>query len=204
MNAWQNPYYQQGPYYQRQPYYPPGYGFPPQAPMNGPPPAHSKKWPNLHSALAADSTTIRYDLRKKPQEDILGTTFLAIRHASAMAYAASHIRLISKSFLWTIDIVVQGPITVEMVLDALHQGLQQPLVDSEWGMIVADKKLRESVEKAGKARAEKDGEKALKRIDYLGDATHFRGLEKIEDFEKLRLLPGKPAVGETWVVKLSS
>ncbi|KAK1222046.1 hypothetical protein PQX77_015145 [Marasmius sp. AFHP31] len=201
MNPWPN-YYQQPPYY-RQPFYPTAYG-PPHAPANGPDPFQSKKWPNLHPALAADSTTIRYDLRKKPQEDILGTTFHGIRHSPAMSYSVSNLRLISKAFPWTIDIVVQGPITCEMVFDALHSGLQQPLVDSEWGFIAADKKLREATEKAAKARSEKDGEKAIKRIDYLGDNTRFKGLEKVEDFEKARLLPGKKAVAETWVVKLST
>ena len=91
-----------------------------------------------------------------------------------------------------------------MVFDALHSGLQQPLVDSEWGFVAPDKKLRESIEKAAKTRSDKDGEKALKRIDYLGDNTHFKGLEKVEDFEKARLLPGKQVVAETWVVKLST
>ncbi|KAG7099230.1 hypothetical protein E1B28_001096 [Marasmius oreades] len=203
MNPWSNPYYlQHPPYYNPHIYYPPGYTQP--QPINGPPPFHSKKWPNLHPALAADATTIRYDLKKKPQEDILGTTFLSIRHSPAMAYSVTNMRIISRSFPWAVDIVSAVPITCQMVFDALYAALQHPLADSEWGLAIGDKKLKESIEKSAKSRADKDGDKALKRIDWLGDGTHFKGLEKIEEFEKARLLPGKPAVGETWVVKLTT
>ena len=44
-------------------------------------------------------------------------------------------------------------------------------------------------------------DKQLKRIDYLGEAALFKGLEKDDDFVKLRLLPGDKSIPETWVVK---
>ena len=79
-------------------------------------------------------------------------------------------------------------------------------MDSEWGFIIKDKKLKESIEAAVKKRLEADpqGDKRPKRIDYLGDVTLFKGLEKDEEYEKLRALPYAPTVAETWLVKLTS
>ncbi|KAK7053172.1 hypothetical protein VNI00_003791 [Paramarasmius palmivorus] len=205
---WGN-YFQQPPTYYPHPshvYYPPGWSQPQMDPLmqrRAPAPLHSKKYPNMHPILAADSTILRYDIRKKPQVDILSSTYLAHRHTPAMAYPATHIRLISKSFPWTIDIVTPSPITCDNVWEALHNALQQHLADSEWGVAVGDADLKKKIEKAAKKRGETDGDKALKRIDWLGDATKFKGLEKIEEFEKERLLPGQQPVAETWVVKLS-
>jgi hypothetical protein len=82
--------------------------------------------------------------------------------------------------------------------------LQEPLADSEWGAAVVDKERREKILKAAKKRQEKDKDKWLKRIDWLGETTLFRGLEQDADFEKLRLLPGVQACSETWVVRLSA
>lgn len=121
----------------------------------------------------------------------------------AMAIPTYHIRLISKAFPWSIEIKSTTPITCAAVWDALHSALQENIADSEWGMLAGEKKLRETIEKAAKKRGQSDADKALKRIDWLGDATIFRGLEKVEDFQKIRLLPGSDLVAETWVVKMS-
>lgn len=80
-------------------------------------------------------------------------------------------------------------------------GLQEPLADSEWGMIVLNDDLREKIERAARRREEKDNDKRFKRIDWLGDATLFKGLEKDEEFERRRLLPCAQACPETWVVR---
>jgi len=69
-------------------------------------------------------------------------------------------------------------------------------------MILLDDDLRERIERAARKREEKDNDKRLKRIDWLGDNTLFKGLEKDEPFEKLRLLPRAEACLETWVVRL--
>ncbi|EEB93935.1 hypothetical protein MPER_07343 [Moniliophthora perniciosa FA553] len=114
------------------------------AQRKAPAPFHSKKYPSMHPILAADSTILRFDVRKKPQNDILSSTYLAHRHTPAMAYPVSHMRLISKSFPWAIDIVHTTPITCDMVWEALHNGLQQHLADSEWGIAVEDEKLRKT------------------------------------------------------------
>jgi hypothetical protein len=82
--------------------------------------------------------------------------------------------------------------------------LQQPIADSEWGIIVTDKKLRETIEKAAKKRADSDSDGRLKRIDWLGPNTIFKGLDRMEEFQEARLLPGAEPCTETWVVKLGS
>lgn len=164
----------------------------------------SKKYPDLNPILAADTTLLRFDVRKKPRTEILASTYYSSRHALAISKGVTHLRLISKAFPWTIDIISQGPITCEAVWDALFTGLQELIADSEWGLIVGDKKKREAVEKAAKKRvdAEQITDKRLRRIDILGEATFFKGLEQDEDYHKLRLLPGEAACPDTWVVKL--
>jgi hypothetical protein len=101
-------------------------------------------------------------------------------------------RLISKSFPWTIDIVSQDNIRCEVVWDALYSALQQPIVDSEWGFMIRGYGLRETVENAVKKRLTAGGvkgDKHYKRIDFLGDETIFRGLEKDDELEKAMVLP---------------
>ncbi|KAJ3773019.1 hypothetical protein FB446DRAFT_734620 [Lentinula raphanica] len=204
-----NPYGYPAPgyYHPQQQYYPPqppyyAQGYPnPQFPP--PTPTRSTKYPSLHHILAADSTSLKIDLKQKPRAVITGSTFHTYAEQYAMAMPTYHIRLISKSFPWSIEIKATTPITCEAVWDALHLALQQHIADSEWGLAVGEKKLRETIEKAAKKRAETDSDKALKRIDWLGESTIFRGLEKIEDFQKMRLLPGVDPCSETWVVKMS-
>lgn len=95
--------------------------------------------------------------------------------------------------------------------------LQEPLADSEWAMVClpgfGDRKRRDAMERAAerrreKARARGDAnaakDKALKRIDFLGEDTIFRGLEKDDDFAKKRLFPTEEECAETWVIKMGS
>ncbi|THU96781.1 hypothetical protein K435DRAFT_86444 [Dendrothele bispora CBS 962.96] len=223
-NYWGQP---QGGYYHPHVYYPPGYN--PAVPQPNPaavpggmfspnsifpiplrahlqtPAVRSKKYPYLNACLAADSTLIHPDLRKKPRTDITASTFNNYRHTLAMAYPVTNMRLICKSFPWTIDIVSpQAPITVEAVWEAMYAALQEHIHDSEWGFACQDKKLRETIEKAAEKRGKVDGDKVLKRIDWLGEHTVFKGLERSEEFEKMRLFPGSNAVAETWVIRLAS
>ncbi|KAF5357299.1 hypothetical protein D9758_005876 [Tetrapyrgos nigripes] len=207
-NYWGQP---QGGYYHPHVYYPPGYNpaaspAPPNpAVIAGAQPNRSKRYPTINPCLAADSSMIHPDLRKKPRSDITASTYHAYRHTQAMAYPVTNMRLICKSFPWTIDIVTtQSPITVEAVWEAMYAGLQEHLHDSEWGFACQDKKLRETIEKAAENRRKGDGDKVLKRIDWLGEATVFKGLEKSEEFEKVRLFPGSPPVAETWIIKLGT
>jgi hypothetical protein len=164
----------------------------------------SRKYPNLNPILASDTTLLRYDVRNMPKDAILSTTYNTNCHTPCLATPTSHIRLISKSFPWTIDVKsAHSSITFELLLDAIYYGLQEPLADSEWGMAVADKDQREMILKAAKKREEKDKDKRLKRIDWLGENILFKGLEQDGDFEKLRLLPRAQGCPETWVVRLS-
>ncbi|KAF5383393.1 hypothetical protein D9757_006073 [Collybiopsis confluens] len=144
-------YFTPNPYYQPHPpqnqYYSPGYQVPP------PTPTRSAKYPSLHHILASDSTTLKLDIRQKARVGMNASTFYAYAGVYAMAMPVHHIRLISKSFPWSIDIKSRTPITCEAVWDALHSALQEHLADSEWGLIVDEKKVRERAEKAAKKRA---------------------------------------------------
>jgi len=97
-------------------------------------------------------------------------------------------------------------VTCEDVWNSLWGALQQPIEDSEWGFLVKEKKSKETVDAAVKKRLEADpsSDKRPKRIDYLGNMTLFRGLEKDEEYAKLRHLPYSKSCEETWVVRLFS
>ncbi|KAG1715775.1 hypothetical protein ID866_1399 [Astraeus odoratus] len=179
------------------PYYGPTYGWPS---FQGGRAYSQPKYPNLNPGLAADTTQVRYDVRKAPYDGILLSTAAQLGPTLALSPPSSSIRIISHSFPWTLDI--PAPVTCAAVFDGLYKMLQKHLVDSEWGIVcLVDKGRRETIEKAAKARAEKDNDKRLKRIDWLGETTAFKGLEKDEEFAKKRLLPGDTACPETWVVK---
>ncbi|PFH53707.1 hypothetical protein AMATHDRAFT_54141 [Amanita thiersii Skay4041] len=196
------------PFYGGQMYMGPGYMSPP---MMGVPPSTmyvSKKWPKLNQLLAAGETLVRYDVRKHPKDVILGNTYVIEGHQPAVVGSpgVSRMVIISKVFPWSIEIkLTPHQLTCRHVWDALHDALDQPIDDSEWGMIVTqDKKIRETVEKAALHRLKNDKSgKKLKRIDFLGDKTMFKGLERDEEFEKIRLLPGSEACAETWVATFS-
>ena len=162
------------------------------------------KHPHLNPALAAGSTNIRYDLRKPAREGILLSTYQQVAFQPAFAQPTYDVRIISKAFPWTVDI--QAPtgsvVTCGTILEALHAMLQETIADSEWGIVVHDKSKKETIEKAAKIRHGKEKKDArLKRIDWLGETTAFKGLEEDEEFEKKRLLPGTDACKETWVVR---
>ncbi|KAI5889237.1 uncharacterized protein SCHCODRAFT_02633946 [Schizophyllum commune H4-8] len=196
----------QPPAYGGQYYGPGAWPRPYDAPTAGKHPApRSSKYPELNPMLAEDVTMLRVDLRHKPRSEVLAATYYTTPRAPAMSNHASTLRLVAHDFPWTIDIVMQMPVTCEAVWDALYSALQEPLADSEWGLIVGDKKVRKRVQDAAKKRIDAgDKDKALRRIDFLGDTIFFKGLGKDEEFVKLRLFPGTKDVPATWVVKLGS
>jgi len=137
---------------------------------------------------------------------MLLSTYQQVALQPAFAQPTYDVRIISKAFPWTVD--VRAPnglvVTCGVILEGLHAMLQEPIADSEWGIVVHDKPKKETIEKAAKARHGKEKEKKdmrLKRIDWLGETTAFRGLERDEEFVKKRLLPGMETCKETWVVK---
>jgi hypothetical protein len=164
------------------------------------------KYPSLNPSLAEDTTLLRFDVKQKPSTTLLASTFYANRHNFALAAPTRHMRLLSKSFPWQIDIMTPTNVTCEDVWESLYAALQQPIVDSEWGFIIKDAKQREAMEAAMKKRIESDSnaDKRPKRIDYLGNVTLFKGLGRDDDFVKLRLMPHSPPCAETWVIKLTS
>ncbi|KAF8639516.1 hypothetical protein AX17_001421 [Amanita inopinata Kibby_2008] len=198
MAAFWQPYYGHAPtnhhpytpFYGGQAFLPPQYPAFPMPPMMHVPgglTSTSSKWPALNSLLAIDDTLVRFDVRKHPREAIMSNTYEMYGRQPAIVTNApvTQMRLYSKSFPWCIEITLNRPITCRDVWDALHDGLHQEIDDSEWGMIVRDKKMREMVEKAAKKRMEKDkSSKKLKRIDFLGDGAMFKGLERDEEYEK--------------------
>ena len=166
----------------------------------------TRKHPSLHPILAADTTLARVDVRFPPSTEaaLPGATHYAYRHAHATVTQASHVRLISKDFPWSIDIKTGGhPVTCDDVWNALHTALQQPLADSEWGALSHDASRAKKVQKAAKQRqSEGDKDKGLKRVDWLADSFTFRGLERDDDFAKRRLVYVDNECEETWVVKM--
>ncbi|KAH6906386.1 hypothetical protein BKA70DRAFT_1372447 [Coprinopsis sp. MPI-PUGE-AT-0042] len=173
---------------------------------NGAAPGHGSKplreYPDLNPILAIDTTNFGSTSNTTPQSEILASTWYGYRTSPAKApqhggHATSYMRLISHKFPWSIDIKLPP---------AIYHALQQPLEDSEWGMIVMDRKARERVEGAMKKRMEAapSSPPGPKRIDYLGDSTLFKGLEKDGEFIKLRTMPGEGVAPETWVLKITS
>ncbi|GLB37004.1 hypothetical protein LshimejAT787_0400550 [Lyophyllum shimeji] len=175
----------------------------------GPSPFQSAKYPDLHPLLAVDTARFKFDVRRKPHEIDAGTWVFSNRHVAATEAGVKRLRIISKAFLWTIDIESPVPVTCEAVWEALYYGLQQPIADSEWGLIVSlgrgngfgSRKQKEVVERAAKKRLEENvGDQVrLRRVDYLGEATVLKGLEKDEEFAELRLLPGNKRCRDTWI-----
>ncbi|KIJ95737.1 hypothetical protein K443DRAFT_124744 [Laccaria amethystina LaAM-08-1] len=133
-----------------------------------------QKYPNLNPILAADTTLLRFDIKKKPRTEILVSTYLLQPQFTRPRHAC-HER--PPDLFWTIDIDSQDNITCEVVWDALYPALQGLIVDSEWGFIIR------VVDDGGK------GDKHYKRIDFLGDETIFGGLEKDDELEKAMVLP---------------
>jgi hypothetical protein len=143
-------------------------------------------------------------VKQKPSATLLASTFYANRHNFALAAPTHHMRLISKSFPWQIDIITPANVTCEDVWESVYAALQQPIVDSEWGFIIKDAKQKEAMVAAMNKRVESDADKRPKRIDYLGNVTLFKGLGRDDDLVKLRLMPHSPPCAETWVIKLTS
>ncbi|KAG6826533.1 hypothetical protein H0H93_016432 [Arthromyces matolae] len=164
----------------------------------------SIKYPDLLFLLASDMTRLQWDVRYKP-DSIHASTYFQYRHAIATQKSAKKLKIISKVFPWSIDIDSHVPISAEMVWEAIYQGLQVPIADSEWGMLLMMKKAqKEALEKAAKKRMEEHPEdkEPLRRVDFLGDATKFKGLDRDEEFVKQRALPGSGVFNDTWVVSL--
>ncbi|KAG6375667.1 hypothetical protein JVT61DRAFT_3240 [Boletus reticuloceps] len=146
------------------------------------------KHPHLNPALISDMTHLRYDFRKPPRDGILLSTFQQIAAQPVIAHPTHDIRIISKAFPWSIDIHAPAGsvVTCSAIFEGLYKMLQEPIADSEWGIVVTEKTKKETIEKAAKARQEKDRERdsRLKRIDWLGETTAFKGLNETRSLRR--------------------
>ncbi|KAJ3504197.1 hypothetical protein NLJ89_g8061 [Agrocybe chaxingu] len=148
----------------------------------------SIKYPSLNPALAEDTTMLRYDLKQKPSTSIMPSIYYHYRAMPVIANACHRLRIICKAFPWQIDISTQGSVTCGDVWEAVYAALQESIADSEWGFLITQEGKRAAVEKGGEEETRVGTE----------------GLERDEDFAKLRQLPFAPTSGETWVLKLIS
>ncbi|KIY65637.1 hypothetical protein CYLTODRAFT_424150 [Cylindrobasidium torrendii FP15055 ss-10] len=164
----------------------------------------SSKHVDLHPILAADTTLVAYNVTTKPNAGINPYAYTQNAHYPSTRLPTKCVRLVSLAFPWMIEVKGAGGVTVGMIWEALHAMFQVELQDSEWGAAILDRKIRTAIEKASKKRTEGKKDTKLRRIDWLGDAVYFRGLDRDPEFEKARLLPGQDAVADTWVVKMST
>ncbi|KAI6043401.1 hypothetical protein EDC04DRAFT_3088103 [Pisolithus marmoratus] len=152
--------------------------------------------PHISVVLAEDTTMIQYDVRK-PLSRIL-PTMPWLKDTSASTSVSPTIRIISPSFPWSVDIPARA--SCADVFETLHNMLQKPITDSEWGYICVEPRY-ESIMRAARERTKGEEVAQVKRIDWLGDKTTFNGFQMDRKFEKKRLLPGMARCPETWIVK---
>jgi len=159
--------------------------------------------------MASDTTLARFKVTGKPRQEILASTFFTFRHIPALATPTTHMRLFSKHFPWSIEIPSQQDITCEKIWSAIWSALQQPLEDSEWGMLCAGgetgQKRIDEIRAANRKRLDLNSfaDKRLLRCDYLGEKVWFVGLEKDEQYQNKRLMPGlQPMEENTWLVAM--
>ncbi|KAI6040616.1 hypothetical protein EDC04DRAFT_2676003 [Pisolithus marmoratus] len=155
------------------------------------------RYPRINAVLAEDTTLIQYDVRRSPSHSLLRTV-PQLSDTPAFTSVSPTIRIISPSFPWSVDI--PAPVSCAAVFEELYKMLQKSVTDSEWGYICGGSRYK-SIMRAAKARMGRDKVTQVKRIDWLGDKTTFKGLQLDREFEKKRLLPGMTPCSETWVVK---
>ncbi|KAI6043405.1 hypothetical protein EDC04DRAFT_2562853 [Pisolithus marmoratus] len=154
------------------------------------------RYPHISAVLSEDATAIQYDVRSSPSHIL--PTVPRLSDTSAFSSVSPTIRIISPSFPWSVDIPRR--VSCAAVFEELYNMLQKPITDSEWGSICGGSRYR-SIMQAAKARTRRDRVVKVRRIDWLGDKTTFKGLKKDSEFEKKRLLPGMAPCPEPWVVK---
>ena len=126
----------------------------------------------------------------------------AIAGYSLLAQPVKDVQLICREFPWVIRMKGQW-VTCGMVWESVHKALREPITDTDWGFITRDGNRGKTVEKAMKKRLEENPTDAAVplRIDYLGDTTVFKGLERDNELVEKSLMPGKDK-WDTWVIRL--
>lgn len=171
----------------------------------------------VHPALATGAPTVLFNVRYRPSEVIDARTYDRYRNAYATDRPTTHVRIISSSFPWALDIGLQRDrwITCSDVWRALYHALQEPITTSEWVLLVksasrrrggSDEERQRNIGNAVASRAERpeDGEGAFaKRIDWLGKDTIFLGLAYDQQMIESHRLPGTPPCIDTYVAKFA-
>lgn len=146
---------------------------------------------------------MRYDVRKPPQEWIAQLTWLQIKDTPALRTPTFKILIISKAFPW--PIIISAParnvVTCGAIFKELYKRLQKHVTAAECALVAVDIGRKKAIEDAAKLRQEKDKDRRLKRIDWLGDTPVFEGLVQDEPFRKQIHLPKEEVVAETWVAR---
>jgi hypothetical protein len=115
----------------------------------------------------------------------------------------SQIRLISSLIPWPITITTTHPsgLKISDILEEMYECLQKHVTSVEWFIVEEKKRLtvgetmRRNSKLRGGERGERDG---VRRVDWLGEWTVVRGLEKDERFITERQV-GKEKI-DTWVL----
>lgn len=157
--------------------------------------------------LDATLESMRFDIRKPPREGIAQSAWQQIKDTPAFSTPTYKVCIISKAFPW--PIIIRAPagsvVTCGTIFEELHRRLQAHITDAEWAIVAVDSVRKKAIEKAAKSRREKDKDRRLKRIDWLGDTPVFQGLVQDEGFKKQIHLPGNEIVEdtetETWVAR---
>ncbi|KAG1827499.1 uncharacterized protein BJ212DRAFT_1256472 [Suillus subaureus] len=144
---------------------------------------------------------VLYDVRKSVKEEIKEITMSGL--SAMLNVGMTEIRIISKAFPWSIDIKAPAGyhVTCNSVFRALHDQLQNYITDVEWAIVAVDKTRKKAICEAANLRQKKDKDNKLKRIDWLGDMTVFKGLEEDKEFENEICLRGQMTVTGTWVAR---
>lgn len=145
-----------------------------------------------------------FDLRRKPREYDPDQYDRHSRY-SVFLQPTKRVRLVCKNFPWTVEIKDEW-VFCSRVWDAVHNALQKPIKRSEWALIASDETKTAEIKRARDKRLEQhpDEDRRPKRIDWLGEMTLFRGLERDDAFAKRVLLPGKDENMETCLIRLDS
>lgn len=172
--------------------------------MTTPPPSPLLPDLSLNALLRPETTTVVFDVREDPNTFLLlGSRQRPSRqtHTSLPAVRTrSHtLRIISRDFLWTIDIrnPAHAPVTCEDVYRAIYSALNLGIADSEWGG--AGERKKQDIEMANRVRRKSVFVGDIRRVDWLGNKPMFLGLFKDDEFAKKRLMPRGEECEETWV-----
>ncbi|KAI0339925.1 hypothetical protein BDW22DRAFT_559793 [Trametopsis cervina] len=167
-------------------------------------PAADAQTKTLYPYIVAGPTAVPFDMRKPPQDYEPQGYHLHARY-SALSQPTKRMRFISPNLPWTIEIEGEW-ICCALIWDRIYESLQRHIRSSEWVLIAHSDVKRQEIEKARKKRLEQfpDDDPRPKRIDWLGEMTLFRGLQRDDALARRMLLPGRDECPNTYVIRWDS